>query len=129
MPTALICSPTESVRERLRDQLAQTGYAIEQAAHPGEIYQLLKHAPCDVIVMESRRDNFAGLMRHIFQVNPRIIVHFFFEKTVFCFYPMREQPARLLKAIKLAGLTIAPRMLLHTRTGQRREPAPEVVEI
>jgi hypothetical protein len=129
MPTALICSPTESVRERLRDQLAQTGYATEQAVHADEIYQLLKHMPCDVIIMESRRDNFAGLMRHIFRTNPLIAVHFFFERTVFCFYPMREQPSRLLQAIKLAGLAIAPRMLLHTRTGQSDEPAPDVIEI
>jgi hypothetical protein len=129
MPTALICSHSKNLREDLGVQLAQCGYAVEQARHPGELFQRLKQNPCDVVVMEARKDNFAGPMRQLFRFNPGIVVHFFCEKAVFCFYPMRAQPARLLEAIKLAGLTIAPRMLLHTRTGQRREPASDVIEI
>jgi hypothetical protein len=129
MPTALICSHSKSLREDLGAQLAQCGYAVEQARHPAEMLQRLKQNPCEVVLMETRKDSFAEPMRQLFRFNPGIVVHFFCEKAVFCFYPMRAQPARLLEAIKRAGLTIAPRMLLHTRTGQRCAPASDVIEI
>ena len=123
MRTALICSPHQLIRDRLSEQLAKVDYTVDGVATSKAIFDVLKYQKRDVVIIESEKDNFSAVLIEIFKLNPKSIIHFFFEERIFCFYPCRSQPLSLIKAMTQAGLKISPRLLNHTL--RRAEAHPE----
>jgi hypothetical protein len=114
MATALVYAASSLTRNRLNEQLSAAHYTVECVEQLDAVAAILRHEARDVIISEARKDNFAYLMRLAFVHNSNTILHFFEERSIFCFYPLQKQPAKLVDAILQSGLLLSSRLLQHT---------------
>jgi hypothetical protein len=109
----IVCAISSSLREPLAESLAACGFSSVAARTPEEALGLLKEGEHAGLILEARRDSFSGTIRHAVRLRPAMPVHVIDGGSVFCFYPFAYQPRRLLKAIRAAGVGIAPGLLRH----------------
>jgi hypothetical protein len=123
--SALVLVHKPSLRSGLQASLADAGYAAENVDAETALSEALRAAPRDALVAEARRDCFAHLLRSALQVNPQMPIHFIDAGAVFCFHPMRSQPAALIDALLSAGVRISNDLLRHTHCIGARERSAE----
>jgi hypothetical protein len=124
MQSALVCAKSESLRQNLRDELAEHGYEAELVRTPEEAIAILKQGPRDAMITEMRRDAFAYLLQVTHELHPAMPVQLIDGLQVFCFYPLSRQPADLIHAIKGAGVGISPFLLRHAVLLGAQPPTP-----
>jgi hypothetical protein len=111
MNTALICAPSNAMRNRLQAELTGAGYLVDMVEERAEIYALLKHEKRDSLFIQSTRDDFADLVRFLFRSNPSMNIYLFDLGRIFCLYPLENKPEKIIDAMAAAGIRTSPRLL------------------
>jgi hypothetical protein len=111
MNTALICAPSNAMRNRLQAELTGAGYLVDMVEERAEIYALLKHEKRDALFIQSTRDDFADLVRFLFRSNPSMNIYLFDLGRIFCLYPLENKPEKIIDAMAAAGIRTSPRLL------------------
>jgi hypothetical protein len=111
MSTALIYSPNNSVRKRLRDELTFAKYQVDTSESISEIFSLLKYEKRDYLIAEMMKYEFADLMKFCFYSNPLMNICLFSDLRVFCLYPFGDKPEAIVSAMEAAGIKTSPRLL------------------
>jgi hypothetical protein len=111
--SVILCAQTTTLREPLAESLAACGFAVTPARTPEDVLLLLRESSHAALILEARRDSFSLTIRNAVRLRPAMPVHVIDGGAVFCFYPFAYQPRRLLKAIRAAGVAIAPGLMRH----------------
>jgi hypothetical protein len=111
MNTALVYSPNNAIRIRLRDELAAAKYNVDICESISSIFALLKYEKRDFVVIEAMKYDFADFIKFCFHSNPAMNVYVFNDLRVFCLYPLGDKPATIVNAMDAAGIQISPRLL------------------
>jgi len=127
MKTVTILSPHEEVRSRLSEHFSEADFHVDAVADEEDLRMLLRREKRDALIIESRQESFAHVMRFCFQTNPVMRVHFFWDNWIFCFYPASNQPAELVDTLVAAGLRVPPNLLKYTTPPQQAETSPLLV--
>jgi CheY-like chemotaxis protein len=115
MTTVMICSSNQKIVQSLQEQLIGAHYKVDTAFDHNEAINIMKYEKRDILIYQAAKDNFYNLLQASFSYNPAIVVHVFHENSIFCFYPIREQSLRLVKAMMASGLKLSPKLLKFTR--------------
>jgi hypothetical protein len=111
--SVILCAQSSTLREPLAESLAACGFSVTPARTPEDVLMLLREADHAALILEARRDAFSLTIRNAVRLRPAMPVHVIDGGAVFCFYPFAYQPRRLLKAIRAAGVAIAPGLMRH----------------
>jgi hypothetical protein len=116
MNTALVYSPNNSIRDRLRDELNFAKCNVDFSESILEIYSLLKYERRDVLIAEVMKYDFSDLIKFCYHSNSQMNIYLFCELRVFCLYPLGSKPEAIVNAIDAAGIKISPRLLGRPQT-------------
>ncbi len=117
MKTALICTPTETIRSGLQSNLTTADYVVDHALNHSEIYEILKYERRTVLISEARKDQFADFLRLSINRSPGITVFMMSGSQIFCLYPYRRVSSHLLSALTRAGITFPEQLLRFINPG------------
>ena len=127
MKTVTICTPHATVRASLSERFAKAAFLVDNVATEDDLRKLLSSQKRDAVIIETRRESFANIMRFCVQKNPAIHVYFFWDDGIFCFYPASHQPSVLVDTLLAAGLRLPPNLLKHAGRPMQAELAPVLI--
>lgn len=128
MKTVTICTPHATVRASLSERFAKTAFRVDDVATEEDLRKLLSSQKRDVVIIETRRESFANIMRFCVQRDPAIHVYLFWDDGIFCFYPASHQPSVLVDALLAVGLRLPPNLLKHARRPMQAELVPVQIQ-
>jgi hypothetical protein len=123
MKTVTICTPHNQVLARLAGHFSDADFNVDNVETEEDLRALLKRETRDALIIETKRESFAEIMRFCFQRNPTMCVHFFWDDGIFCFYPASSQPTKLVNTLISSGLRVPPNLMRHAKATRHADSA------
>ncbi|MFQ5698404.1 MAG: sigma-54-dependent transcriptional regulator [Myxococcota bacterium] len=119
----LVVDDRASVREVLREQLSELGYAVLEASDGGEALMLLKRAPIDLVVTDLRMPGVDGmdLLRRIPRDGPPTLLFSAHGDVPTAVEAMREGAIDFV-TLPLSGEALAERITAHLEPARTQAP-------